>query len=71
MNLLDWDEPLALQNIVKLICFQVLENVGCARRPANLYAVDFGRGSQAIVYARSSSRNSCSASAERFRLWSG
>ena len=27
-NLLKWNEPLALQNIVELICFQVLNNVG-------------------------------------------
>jgi hypothetical protein len=44
------DEPLALQNTVERICFQVLDNVGGTRWPANLDAVDFGRGAQAKVY---------------------
>jgi hypothetical protein len=45
-NLLEWDEPLALQNTVERICFQVLDNVGGTRWPANLDAVDFGRGAR-------------------------
>jgi hypothetical protein len=50
-NLLEWDEPLALQNTVELVNFQIFDDVGCARWPANLDAVDFGRGAQAKVYA--------------------
>jgi len=50
-NLLEWDEPFALQNIVELVYFQVLNNTGCTRWPADLDAVDFGRGVQAKVYA--------------------
>src|SRR5437660_2008513 len=50
-NLLEWDEPFALQCIVELVYFQVLNNVGCTRWPANLDAVDSGRGAKAKVYA--------------------
>jgi hypothetical protein len=50
-NLLEWDDSLALQNIVELVCFYVLDDVSCTRRPADFDAVDFGRGAQTKVYA--------------------
>ncbi len=50
-DLLEWDDPLALQNSVELVCFYVLDDVSCTRWPADLDAVDFGRGAQTKVHA--------------------
>ena len=50
-NLLEWDDPLALENSVELVRFYVLNEVSCTRWPADLDAVDFGRGSQTKVHA--------------------
>ncbi len=50
-NLLEWDDSLALENSVESVCFYVLGDVSCTRRPADFDAVDFGRGAQTKVHA--------------------
>ena len=64
----DGTSSLAFQNSVKLVCFQVLDDVGRARRPADFDAIDLGCRAQPEVHAKIALREIASPAADLLRL---
>src|SRR5581483_516713 len=51
-NLLGGDYTLALLNCIKLVSSQVLQDIGCARRPMYFYTLNLARTAEAKMHAK-------------------